>query len=76
MKHVIFVTALPAATTETATMENSIILVNVNHNISEQTVNKEITVIAILVGMASVRIQRRDIIVLVLQNISEKPVTL
>ena len=69
VKHVIFVTAKPATSKEIATMENSIILVNVNHNIPEQTVNKEITVIAILVGMERVRIQNQAFIVLVQEDI-------
>ena len=58
VKHIIFVMVKRAATTEIARMETKIILVIVIHNILVETVNKEISVIAILVPMESVQIQK------------------
>ena len=51
-------------------------LVPVQGIISVQIVDKEITVIATLVGMESVQIQKQTLIALVQQHILEKPVKL
>ena len=69
VKHGISATVKTAATTEAVRMGNKIILVIVNQSSLEQIVNKETSVVVLLVGMESVGIQKMAFIVLVWEGI-------